>query len=98
MSIFDFFLSNRRTAQKAKERLQILVSHQRTKNGNLDFIPQLRQELINVISKYVSIDNEQIQVELQQNENCSILELNITLNSPELVSSPMYASCTLSSS
>ncbi len=87
MSIFDFFLSNRRTAQKAKERLQILVSHQRTKNGNLDFIPQLRQELINVISKYVSIDNEQIQVELQQNENCSILELNITLNSPELVSS-----------
>ncbi len=87
MSIFDFFLSNRRTAQKAKERLQILVSHQRTKNGNLDFIPQLRQELINVISKYVSIDNDQIQVELQQNENCSILELNITLNSPELVSS-----------
>jgi cell division topological specificity factor len=87
MSIFDFFLSNRKTAQKAKERLQILVSHQRTKNGNLDFIPQLRQELINVISKYVSIDNEQIQVELQQNENCSILELNITLNSPELVGS-----------
>lgn len=87
MSIFDFFLSNRKTAQKAKERLQILVSHQRTKNGNLDFIPQLRQELINVIGKYVSIDNEQIQVELQQNENCSILELNITLNSPELVGS-----------
>ncbi|MGD0465451.1 MAG: cell division topological specificity factor MinE [Gammaproteobacteria bacterium] len=87
MSIFDFFLNNRRTAQKAKERLQILVSHQRTKNGNLDFIPQLRQELINVISKYVSIDNDQIQVELQQNENCSILELNITLNSPELVGS-----------
>ena len=87
MSIFDFFLSNRKTAQKAKERLQILVSHQRTKNGNLDFIPQLRQELINVISKYVSIDNDQIQVELQQNENCSILELNITLNAPELVGS-----------
>ena len=88
MSIFDFFLSNRsKTAQRAKERLQILVSHQRTKNGRLDFIPALRQELINVISKYVSIDNEQIQVELQQNENCSILELNITLNSPELVSS-----------
>ena len=88
MSIFDFFLNNnRKTAQKAKERLQILVSHQRTKNGNLDFIPQLRQELINVISKYVSIDNDQIQVELQQNENCSILELNITLNSPELVGS-----------
>jgi cell division topological specificity factor len=85
MSIFNFFLNNRKTAQKAKERLQILVSHQRTKNGNLDFIPQLKQELINVISKYVSIDTDQIQVELQQNANCSILELNITLNEPELV-------------
>lgn len=85
MSIFDFFLNNRKTAQKAKERLQILVSHQRTPHGNMDFIPQLKQELINVISKYVSIDTDQIQVELQQNANCSILELNITLNEPELV-------------
>ena len=85
MSIFDFFLHNRKTAQKAKERLQILVSHQRTQGGNLDFIPQLKQELINVISKYVSIDTNQIQVELQQSANCSILELNITLNEPELV-------------
>lgn len=88
MSIFNFFLNNNRpkTAQKAKERLQILVSHQKNKGGsNLDFIPQLKQELINVISKYVSIDSNQIQVELQQNDNCSILELNITLNEPEFV-------------
>ncbi|MGI9214534.1 MAG: cell division topological specificity factor MinE [Gammaproteobacteria bacterium] len=88
MSIFDFFLNNNRnkTAQKAKERLQILVSHQRNKGGSkLDFIPQLKQELINVISKYVSIDSNQIQVELQQNDNCSTLELNITLNEPEFV-------------
>jgi cell division topological specificity factor len=85
MNILDFFLSNnRKTAKKAKERLQILVSHQKTKNSNLDFIPQLKQELINVISKYVSIDIEQVQVQLQQNDSCSILELNITLNEPEL--------------
>lgn len=82
MSFFNFFIGNKKTAQKAKERLQILVSHQRSKNSNLvDFIPQLRQELINVINKYVVVDNDQIQVELQQNDNCSILELNITLNS-----------------
>ena len=82
MSFFNFFISNKKTAQKAKERLQILVSHQRSKNSNLvDFIPQLRQELINVINKYVVIDHDQIQVELQQNDSCSILELNITLNS-----------------
>jgi cell division topological specificity factor len=85
MNLLDFFLNNRKTAQKAKERLQILVSHQRATNNDLDFIPKLKQELINVISKYVSVDNEQIQVELQQNENCSTLELNITLNEPELV-------------
>ena len=81
MSFFNFFIGNKKTAQKAKERLQILVSHQRSKNSNLvDFIPQLRQELINVINKYVVVDNDQIQVELQQNDNCSILESNITLN------------------
>lgn len=83
MSIFDIFRVKRNagtsTASIAKERLQIIVAHQRGKNENMDFMPRLQQELIDVISKYVKIDKEQVRVALERNDDCSVLELNITL-------------------
>jgi len=81
MSIFTFLgLSNRKSAQTARERLQIVVSHQRmAEGGDVDFLPKLRNELLTVISKYVKIEKDQINVQLQRQGSCSILELNITL-------------------
>lgn len=71
--------AERRSARIARERLQIVLSHQRADGGDEDFLPKLRNELITVISKYVKIDAEQINVQLQRNGSCSVLELNITL-------------------
>ncbi len=81
MSIFKFLgiAGNRRSANVARERLQIVLSHQRAEGGDEDFLPKLRNELMAVISKYVKIDAEQINVQLQRSESCSVLELNITL-------------------
>lgn len=81
MSILKFLgmSSNRRSANIARERLQIVLSHQRLEGGDEDFLPKLRNELLAVISKYVKIDAEQINVQLQRGDNCSVLELNITL-------------------
>lgn len=83
MSIFDYFRSPKKdTASVAKERLQIIVAHERSRRNQPDYLPQLQDELIAVIRKYVDIDQDQVDVQLENNGNCSVLELNITL--PEL--------------
>ncbi|MDF5880877.1 cell division topological specificity factor MinE [Pseudomonas aeruginosa] len=77
----DFFRSRKsqNSASIAKERLQIIVAHERGQRAQPDYLPQLQKDLLEVIRKYVPIDQEQIQVELENQGNCSILELNITL-------------------
>jgi cell division topological specificity factor len=80
MSFFDYFKTKKpNTASIAKERLQIIVAHERTTRNQPDYLPQLQQELLDVIRKYVAIRDEDIQVQLDKNGNCSVLELNVTL-------------------
>jgi cell division topological specificity factor len=81
MSIFDYFLSKKKTstASVAKERLQIVVAHERNKRNAPDYLPLLQQEILQVIRKYVDIDQDQIAVQIDNSNNCSVLELNITL-------------------
>ena len=67
------------SASIAKERLQIIVSHERTQRPSADFLPKLQRELVEVIAKYVHIDPEQVKVDLGGTESCSVLELNIAL-------------------
>lgn len=78
MRILNFFRNSRKSATIAKERLQIIVSHE-SADKNKDFIRDLQQELLDVISKYVDIDREQIRVQLEQSGDHSVLELNVTL-------------------
>ena len=81
MSIFDFFRDRKQqnSASIAKERLQIIVAHERGRHEQPDYLPQLQKDLLEVIRKYVPIEQDQIQVELENQGSCSILELNITL-------------------
>lgn len=85
MSLLKFFglPAGRKSARIARERLQIVVSHQRNEEGDADFLPKLRHELLTVISKYVNVDKDQINVQLQRMGSCSVLELNITLPTRE---------------
>jgi cell division topological specificity factor len=69
------------SAKTARERLQIVVSHQRAAESDPDFLPRLRHELLTVICRYVKVDKDQVNVQLQRAGSCSILELNITLPS-----------------
>ncbi|MBD3658190.1 MULTISPECIES: cell division topological specificity factor MinE [Marinobacter] len=80
MSFLDYFRSKKTgTASVAKERLQIIVAHERGQREQPDYLPQLQQELLAVIRKYVQIDDDMVQVEVDRNERCSVLELNVTL-------------------
>ncbi|MDZ4304905.1 MAG: cell division topological specificity factor MinE, partial [Pseudomonas sp.] len=77
MSIFDFFRSTKKTstASVAKERLQIIVAHERDQRSTPDYLPALQKELVEVIRKYVNIGNDDVHVALENDGSCSILEL-----------------------
>ena len=79
MSLMSFFKREKNTAKQAKERLQILIAHERVRREGLDFLPQLQQEIIQVISKYVQIDEDAVKVQLEKENDCAVLELNVTL-------------------
>jgi len=80
MSFLDYFRSKKTSsASVAKERLQIIVAHERGRRDQPDYLPQLQQELLAVIRKYVEISDDMVQVEVDRNDNCSVLELNVTL-------------------
>jgi cell division topological specificity factor len=82
MNIFDFFRERKKqntTASVAKERLSIIVAHERGQRSQPDYLPALQKELVEVIRKYVNIDQDQVHVALDNQGTCSILELNITL-------------------
>jgi cell division topological specificity factor len=80
MSFIDFFRSRRpTTASVAKERLQIIVAHERVQRGTPDYLPALQRDILEVIRKYVQIDDDQVSVSLDKAENCAVLELNVTL-------------------
>ena len=80
MSLLDYFkISKVSSASLAKERLQILVAHERSSRNQPSYLPQLQKELLEVIRKYVNVDQDAISVNFEQDENQETLELNIIL-------------------
>ncbi len=80
MGILDYFRTPKpKTAQVAKERLQILIAHERIDRNGPDFLPQLRNDIMSVIRKYVPIDDKDVNVHLERVNDCEVLELNIAL-------------------
>ena len=80
MSLLSYFFGNKpKTASVAKERLSLIIAHERGTNRAPDFLPDLQRELIAVISKYVNVGPDDIKVQLEKQDNCEILEVNITL-------------------
>ncbi|MBP2298184.1 cell division topological specificity factor MinE [Azospirillum picis] len=84
MSIFNFFrAAPRASAVQAKERLQIVMAHERAGRSGPDYLPMLQQELLAVIAKYVNIDENKVEVKLDRGGDCSTLEVNIELPARE---------------
>jgi cell division topological specificity factor len=68
-----------KSAQVAKERLQLIIARERDGNSAPDFLPHLQRDLINVISKYVPINPDDIRVSLEKQDRFEVLEVNIVL-------------------
>ena len=75
-----FRKSNARSASRAKDRLSIIVAREHCRErGRLNYLPQLKQELLQVLAKYEKIDLEQVSVNVEHNGTCEVLELNVML-------------------
>ncbi len=81
MSFLSFLLGEKKkTATVAKERLQIILAHERNgRSHRPDYLESLQRELVAVISKYVSVKPEDIKVNLERQENLEVLEVKIEL-------------------
>jgi len=79
MSIFNYLRKRNNTANLAKERLQIIISHERSQRNTPDYWPKLQEEILAVIAKYIPIDRDQVSVNLERMGDSSVLELNVTM-------------------
>ena len=82
MSFITFFIGEKKkTANVAKERLQIILAHERSGRNAAepDYLPALQRELMAVISKYVKINLNDIKVNLERQDNLEVLEVKIEL-------------------
>jgi cell division topological specificity factor len=86
MSLLDLLFGKKKsTASVAKERLQIILAHERsTLNGDDNddtptWLPELQAELLDVIAKYIKIDQDALKVHLEKRDNLELLEINVTL-------------------
>jgi cell division topological specificity factor len=81
MGFLDYFRRPVKTASIAKDRLQIIVARERAVTRDApDYLPQLQQELLQVIAKYENIDLSGVTVNVDRSGGCEVLELNIVLS------------------
>jgi cell division topological specificity factor len=81
--LLDLFRRSRpqASASTAKQRLQVLLTLERTSIQGPDFLPLLQRELLEVIRKYVEIEDSKVKVEFERDQSVSMLEVQIELPS-----------------
>jgi cell division topological specificity factor len=82
MNVFGFSLRPRRSnnsAEMAKERLQILLAHERIDRSNMELLPILQREILEVIKRHMKVDSETVDIKLERGDDMSSLEINVEL-------------------
>lgn len=78
MSIFRFF-TRTPSAPAARERLQVLLAHERTNGDESDLVTSLRDEIMAVIAKHMQIDREKVSVKMERGAQVSTLAVDIEI-------------------
>jgi cell division topological specificity factor len=81
MSLLSLF-GRKASAGVARDRLQILLSHERTTTGRSDLVAVLREEILTVIAKHIAIDRDKVQVKMERGKSFSTLEVDIEIPTP----------------
>jgi len=80
MAFFSFLRKQKNTsASVAKDRLQLILINERAHGHAPDYLPQLQKELVEVISKYVQINPDDIKVNLERQDSLEVLEVKVEI-------------------
>ncbi|HKT20529.1 MAG TPA: cell division topological specificity factor MinE [Stellaceae bacterium] len=81
MNLFGFLRrpEARSSAQTAKDRLQIILAHERQDRAQPDYLPRLQRDILDVIRNYADVASDKVQMRLQRGERISRLEIEIEL-------------------
>jgi len=80
MNLLSLF-RRRATAPVARDRLQVLLAHERAVIGNSDLIATLQEEILAVIAKHVKVDRDAVRIKLDRGDNVSMLEIDVEVPS-----------------
>jgi len=91
MKLINFFRKPSTTAPVARERLQLLLAHERAISGKSDLIAILQEEIMAVITKHFPVEQEGITVKMERGEVVSTLEVEVEIPTPMCPSFPLPA-------
>jgi cell division topological specificity factor len=81
----------RHSAPVARERLQVLLAHERAFVGKSDLLTVLQEEIIAVIARHVAIERERVQIKLDRGDPISILEIDVEVPSAAAIAATRKA-------
>jgi cell division topological specificity factor len=79
MSLLDFFRGKKTSAPVARERLQIILAHERTGGAQSELLVTLREEILAVIAKHMPVDRDKVNVSMERGDGVSLLEVDVEL-------------------
>jgi len=75
-------LRRRSPASVARDRLQVLLAHERSFRGKADLIAVLRDEILAVIAKHVRMEPDSVQVKMDRGDSVTLLEIDVEISTP----------------
>jgi cell division topological specificity factor len=76
MSLLELF-RKKTTAPIARDRLQVMLAHERSVIGKSDLLATLQEEILAVIAKHVTVDRDAVQIKLDRGASVSTLEIDV---------------------
>jgi len=68
-----------RSAPVARERLQVLLAHERMAGSHSDLLNLLREEIVDVIARHIKVDRDKVNIKLDRGEEVSTLEIDVEM-------------------
>ena len=68
-----------RSAPVARERLQVLLAHERMAGSHSDLLNLLREEIVDVIARHIKVDREKVKIKLDRGDEVSTLEIDVEM-------------------
>lgn len=77
MSFLTSLFGRKTSAPIARDRLQILLAHERAGEGQSELLAKLQEEILEVIKRHISVDQDKVQIKMDRGAGVSMLEIDI---------------------